>query len=255
MLLFSEWIKLHEISPGKGMGTQRPKPVKSGIGARDFVANTSQYWGPSATFGHRPSKPQTMLQKGVAGPISAVGERFRQKLGRDPGQIPTIEWEGIGKQFTDLHVTLDETMPLMLAAHKSPQCQSGSLSEEQCEIAVDLMEDFHPTGEHRGAKENVVRAKQFMTQEQDSYVALYPDLTNPQEELWSVNFTRALIQAHMWDTLVKDKLSTKVDFNSAKWTPQINGGEKSMTLIGSFPKIGADIAGRAARELAHRGTY
>jgi hypothetical protein len=230
MLLFSEWIKLHEISPGKGMGTQRPKPVKSGIGARDFVANTSQYWGPSATFGHRPSKLQTMLQKGVAGPISAVGERFRQKLGRDPGQIPTIEWEGIGKQFTDLHVTLDETMPLMLAAHKSPQCQSGSLSEEQCEIAVDLMEDFHPTGEHR-------------------------DLTNPQEELWSVNFTRALIQAHMWDTLVKDKLSTKVDFNSAKWTPQINGGEKSMTLIGSFPKIGADIAGRAARELAHRGTY
>ena len=254
MLLFREWLELHEAAPGKSMGTMRPKPVKSGVGDRDFVANTSQYWGPSATFGHRPSKLQTAGEKALAAPLAAVGERFRKKLGRDPGQIPTITWEGIGKQFTDLHITLDETMPLLLAAHRSPQCQPGG-EETQCEIAWDLMDDFHPTGEGRGAKANVLRAKEFMTNEQDAYVALTPDLTTPNEQDFAVNFSRAIMQAHMWDTLVKDGNMTKVDFNHAKWTQQINEAEKSMTLIGSFPRIGADIAKQSARELAHRGTY
>ena len=71
------------------------------------------------------------------------------------------------------------------------------------------MDDFHPTGEGRGAKANVLRAKEFMLTQQDAYVALTPDLAIPNEQDFAVNFSRAIMQAHMWDTLVKDGNMTK----------------------------------------------
>lgn len=74
MINYTEWFLLREV------GTAKSRP--SGT----FVANRSQLWGPSATFGHRDS-PYTVVQQAVGAVPGAIGAEIMRQMG--PEMTPT----------------------------------------------------------------------------------------------------------------------------------------------------------------------
>jgi len=251
MKSFSEWMKLQEAkaaSPGKAGGTQRPKPD------RNFVSNTSQYWGPSATFGHEPRKVQTAAEKLVSAPIAAIGQSFKDSLGRDPGQVPTFAWQGIRQQFTDRHVILDITLPLQLVAIKNKNCFPGCEPNCDCQIDWEFHDQFKQMGERESAMRHHLKLSQKFKENSKQYVVVSPRLDDVNEREAAIAFTRAMIQRDMYETLQKNGQLDNVDFYDAKWEPKINpeGPEPTMTIIGMFPRIGADIAQQRAQAIAER---